>query len=292
MKFTVAICTWNRAELLRQTLKSFCELRPGRDDWELVVVNNKCTDDTELVCHAFASQLPLRMIRENQQGHSVSRNRAILDAKGQYVVWTDDDVLVDPGLLGAYESAISAYPNAAFFGGKIIPKFEIKPARWITENREICSGVFAERDLGNSRFECTKQKLPFGANLVIRRDIQQKFLFRSEFGREANTVRGFDEIDVLQRLLDDGQRGYWIPEAHVEHFIPASRMTLDYFARYFHGQGETWITRGVTIPDRKQLQYQIRKQNWNYRLSSWRSSKIWFPKFVVLHNLRGQFDKL
>ena len=47
MRITVAICTWNRCELLRQTLEQMTKLViPPRVVWELLVVNNNCTDDT------------------------------------------------------------------------------------------------------------------------------------------------------------------------------------------------------------------------------------------------------
>jgi hypothetical protein len=105
-------------------------------------------------------------------------------------------------------------------------------------------------------------------------------------------VRGFDEIDVLRRLLDDGQRGYWIPEARVEHLIPASRMTLEYFARYFHGQGQTWTTRGIGTADARQLRERLRRQWWKYWISRLGGPSRWFPEFALLNNLRGQLDRL
>src|SRR5215467_3645713 len=48
MDVTVAICTWNRAELLRQTLEQFTNITsPSGQTWELLVANNNCTDATD-----------------------------------------------------------------------------------------------------------------------------------------------------------------------------------------------------------------------------------------------------
>ena len=53
LSITVAICTWNRARLLDQTLTQMHNLRiPSCVEWELLVVNNSCSDDTDEVIGA------------------------------------------------------------------------------------------------------------------------------------------------------------------------------------------------------------------------------------------------
>src|SRR5437773_636743 len=95
MFLTIAICTFNRAESLRRTLRSLAALRvPDYVDWEIVVVNNNCTDHTEDVIAAFSDRLPIRRELELQSGLSWARNRAVHTAQGNYIVWIDDDVVV------------------------------------------------------------------------------------------------------------------------------------------------------------------------------------------------------
>jgi len=61
---TVAICTWNRAENLRRTLEELTRIvLPGLYDWELLVVNNCCTDHTDDVVGSFRSRLPIRLLQ-------------------------------------------------------------------------------------------------------------------------------------------------------------------------------------------------------------------------------------
>ena len=68
MRFiTVAICTWNRAQLLDQTLTEMRKLRiPPGIEWELLVVNNNCTDDTDGVLDRHEGRLPIRRLFETQ----------------------------------------------------------------------------------------------------------------------------------------------------------------------------------------------------------------------------------
>ena len=50
MDATIAICTWNRSDLLDKTLARMRELEiPPGTTWEIVVVNNRCTDNTDEV---------------------------------------------------------------------------------------------------------------------------------------------------------------------------------------------------------------------------------------------------
>ena len=93
MKLTVAICTWNRAGLLESTLAEMTKIRPPRSDWEVLVIDNNCVDRTKEVVTSFLQKLPIKYLFEKQQGLSHARNCAVACASGDYVIWTDDDVL-------------------------------------------------------------------------------------------------------------------------------------------------------------------------------------------------------
>ena len=102
MKVTVGICTWNRAKLLDLSLGRMISMRvPDGVTWELLVVNNNSTDDTEKVLASYEDRLPLRTFFEAAPGKSNALNRAVGEAQGDLIIWTDDDVLVDSGWLAA-----------------------------------------------------------------------------------------------------------------------------------------------------------------------------------------------
>src|SRR5689334_14945335 len=133
MLITVGICTFNRAEKLRRTLDSLVAMRVPSDlAWEIVIVNNNSTDYTDDVISEYVRRLPVRCELEPRHGKSNALNRAIDVAKGDYIVWIDDDVLVDAGWLTAYVEAFRRWPDAAIFGGRIIPRYEAPIAKWVT----------------------------------------------------------------------------------------------------------------------------------------------------------------
>jgi glycosyltransferase involved in cell wall biosynthesis len=244
MHATIAICTWNRSDLLAKTLDQMQQLQvPAGLQWEIVVVNNRCTDNTDEILDGYTERLPVRRVFEEKQGQSHARNAAAIAARGELILWTDDDVLVDPHWLAELVAAARSQPALSFFGGPIEPWFEIDPPQWLLDNWQALNGAYAFRDLGDQPFEFDLQRLPYGANYAVRTSVQREFPYNPRLGRVATgEIRG-EETDVLHKLLAAGHRGAWVPTAKVEHFIPRERLTLDYIRRFFHGIGQTEFIR-------------------------------------------------
>ncbi len=184
MFVTIAICTWNRAALLDRCLHSLTELSiPDGIDWEVIVVNNNSTDHTETILSRYANRLPLVGIMEARQGKSFALNAAIQSARGDLILWTDDDVLVDQNWLREYVVTAREMPHATFFGGPIRPVFEAEPPAWINETWEYISGAFAELELGDQSLQFDERTHAFGANLAIRTDVQREYQYDVRLGR-------------------------------------------------------------------------------------------------------------
>jgi glucosyl-dolichyl phosphate glucuronosyltransferase len=122
---------------------------PSSVKWELLVVNNNCSDSTDEVISHFSSRLPIKRLFEARPGKSNALNRAVQDAKGKYLVCTDDDVLVDSRWLIEYKSAFEAWPDAVLFGGPVEPWFQKTPPPWLLQVLPKVSSVYALRDCGS-----------------------------------------------------------------------------------------------------------------------------------------------
>lgn len=239
MKITVAICTWNRCELLWQTLEQLTRLAvPPNVEWDLLVINNNSTDATDEVLASFESRLPLRRVFEPQAGLSNARNRAVREAAGDYILWTDDDVLVDEQWLTEYHRAFQSWPEAAVFGGVIEPWFDGTPPDWLPRIFKQVASAYAARDLGEEPFALTSRLIPYGANYAIRTREQSRYLYDTNLGLRPDSKMGGEETTLIRAMLADGLTGRWVPTARVRHYIPAARQTLGYLRRYFYGYGE------------------------------------------------------
>ncbi len=240
MLFTVAICTWNRERLLAQTLARLSEVARPTGGWEVLVVNNNCTDATSDVVRSFTGSLPIREIVEMRQGLSNARNAAVAAARGEYIVWTDDDVLVEPGWLTAYEDAVRRRPLAVVFGGPIRPWFESRPPRWLERSWDLVEIAFAARDLGSEEIPLDGVRVvPFGANFAVRRPEQLAHLFDPALGRSGRGGSLGEETAVIRAVLSEGGSGWWIPGAAVRHWVPKERQTKRYLRAYNRLVGRT-----------------------------------------------------
>lgn len=238
MHLTVAVCTHNRAALVGQLLGTMRQLRvPHGCTWELLVVANACTDDTARVVRECARELPLIMLEEPIPGVSHARNRAVGAASGSYILWTDDDALVDRDWLSAYVEAFRAHPEAAFFGGPIEPVLEPGTPRWLSAILPEIEDVFAARKLGDTEFKFRAPILPWGVNFAVMTSRQKEHAFDTRLGHRGKHVIVGEETNMLCAMLAAGDTGWWVPGARVQHFIPLHRQRLSHLGAYWHAQG-------------------------------------------------------
>ena len=229
-QFTVAICTWNRAQLLRQTLTSFTALRvPPGVTWELLVCDNHSPDGTRAVVESFAGRLPVRYVCEERLGLAFARNAAIGEARGRWLLWTDDDVQVDADWLAGFAEGIARYPQAVFFGGGIEPWIGApltRTARFVLENYGI---VLTVQPIEADAPVRLGAKLPAGANMAIRRDVQLREAFDTTLG-VAGTWRGASEdVEMVMRLQRAGGEGWMLARPMVRHYLHPRRLPWLYF---------------------------------------------------------------
>ena len=226
---TVAICTWNRAALLDRTLTRLLELRvPAGLTWEVVVVDNNSADGTAAVLARHAGRLPLVPLTESKQGHSHARNRAVAAARGALILWTDDDVLVDPEWLARMTAAAAAHPAAQFFGGPIRPWFESPPPAWLKDNLDVFGFCFALIDHGPEAHVLAPGEYAYGANVGFRKAVMDRYPFDPALGRVGSKLSSGDDTRVQDQVVAAGGHGVWVGDAAVEHFLPAARMTVAY----------------------------------------------------------------
>jgi glycosyltransferase involved in cell wall biosynthesis len=241
---TVIICTRDRAARLSNVLSSFENLVvPEGLSWEICVVDNGSSDNTADVVARFASRLPVRCVREESAGLSNARNRGVAEAKGRYICWTDDDVELDERWLAAYAEAFERHPEAAVFGGRILPKLEPPTPGWFAAYaaRWPLTTMLAARDLGDEVTPLTFEggRVPWGANYAIRSEEQRRAVYDPNLGVSPNQRRLGEEAEVVFQIMSAGGRGWWVPEAKVRHIIPPGRQSRAYLREYFTASGET-----------------------------------------------------
>jgi glucosyl-dolichyl phosphate glucuronosyltransferase len=277
LKVTVAICTYNRASLLDQTLTQMRRLRiPEGVDWELLVINNRCTDDTDAVLERFDGLLPLTRLYEPQPGQSNARNHGLDHATGDWVLWTDDDVLVDPDWVTGFVATVRRHPEAAAVGGPIEPWFVQEPDPILAEAFALLRNGFCGTNLGDEERMLRGDELLMGANMAFRLAFVHSQRFDPALGRVQAFQGGGDDFEYLLEVRRRGGTAVWSPAMRVKHYVDPARMTLGYLRRFYFDTGVCQVrkqgvpagTRFLGMPRwlvRKYLESLVR--SWYYRVT-------------------------
>ncbi len=105
---SVIIATYNRATLLHRQLRSLQKQDLDASDFEIIVVDDGSTDYTdEVVRHMQKTMNNLSVIKQDNQGPAVARNKGASVAKGSILAFTDDDCLVDANWLSIIKKKFS-----------------------------------------------------------------------------------------------------------------------------------------------------------------------------------------
>jgi glycosyltransferase involved in cell wall biosynthesis len=223
-KASVIVCTRNRARLLEGCLLSLLADRPSVD-WEVIVVDNASTDETASIvtrCRAPEAGIPFDYLVEEQLGLSHARNRGVAAAAGDYLLFTDDDVFVQPGWVDALCAGFSD-PAVAAVGGRVLPKWPSRPPRWLAGRH---TGLLALTDYGDAPRDLIGDEFPIGANMAIRASVLDGSVtpFDPRLGHHGSKYFAFEELDLFLELREAGRLVYR-PDAVVLHRILPHRMT-------------------------------------------------------------------
>src|ERR1044072_1911837 len=113
---SIVIPTHNRSDALAQTLKELAKQQFDRT-WEVVVCAHRCTDNTDEVVAQQEFPVPLRVVhREDTPGVAAARNAGARGAYGEYLLFLDDDILVESELLRRHTEALLAHPGCWIMG--------------------------------------------------------------------------------------------------------------------------------------------------------------------------------
>jgi glycosyltransferase involved in cell wall biosynthesis/GT2 family glycosyltransferase len=240
IKVSVVICTYNRAELLTESIKSIAAQDYPASAFEIIVVDNNSTDGTSEITESLAasSTVSIRYVFEERQGLSFARNTGIHTAHGEIVAFIDDDIDADRGWLAAIVGAFTD-PSIACAGGPIRPIWAGARPEWLTKDLESYLTI-SEFDSARKAGEFIWPETPWGANISFRKSAFATVgLFPANLGRNGSCLLSGEEVNLCKRIFDAGQRIAFAPEAVIHHKIAPERTTQHWFFHRTYWQGRS-----------------------------------------------------
>ncbi|MBE9076936.1 glycosyltransferase family 2 protein [Romeria aff. gracilis LEGE 07310] len=216
---TVCVCTRNRTENLQICLDTLVQL--DYPNLELLVVDNAPSDDsTEKLVSSYSN---VRYIQELRPGLSWARNRALKEARGEFLAYTDDDVLVDKNWVTALVKTFQQYSEAVAVTGLVAP-YELEYKSQILFERH---GGFGKGFEPKVFSKGKNQVVPWyllgtgqcgtGANMAFNRHaLSSMGGFNSALGAGTPT-RGCEDLEIFFQVLKSGHSLVYEPAALVWH---------------------------------------------------------------------------
>lgn len=252
---SVIICTYNREKYIYNVLKSIAINDYPRENYEIVLVDNNCTDNTRSECKRFVQEFPdvaFRYFVETSQGLSHARNRGIKESTGELLVYVDDDALVNKAYLQTYASFFEQHPEIDAAGGPIIPQYETEEPLWMSP--VIKALLTGYKYLGDKAKEFPKNDFPGGGNAAYRSYVFDKVgLFNVELGRKGDSLVGAEEKDIFDKMTTQGMRFYYLPTAILYHIIPEKKLSKEHFDQLTFSIGKSERIRTLNISKTKYL---------------------------------------
>jgi glucosyl-dolichyl phosphate glucuronosyltransferase len=232
--FSVCLYTHNRAALLAQALDSLCNQTLPADQFEIIVVDNRSTDNTRQVVEGFCVRLPgLSYHYEERLGSASARNRAWREAKGVYIGFIDDDGKAPPDWLSV-AAGVVCQQGPDLFGGPIYPIYDAPKPGWYKDEY----GTFTV--LGESRYLTSADEYLSGSNLFARRSLLDEVGgFEPAFGMKGRSI-GYGEETVLIRRVRQRfplSKLYYAADLVNYHLVRQEKMSFGWQLRHRFAQG-------------------------------------------------------
>jgi GT2 family glycosyltransferase len=243
---TAAICTHERPEQLRRTLAAVQSLRPAPLE-TLVIDNAPSTAATRGVVDGFPG---VRYVLEPTRGLNVARNRALQEARGDIVAFTDDDAVPEPewlaGLLRNFQTA-----RTACVTGLTLPASLDTPAQELFEQHCTFSRGFKRRLFdGQVDNPLAVGPVGAGANMAVHRDVLLQLGGFDERLDGGQPTKSGGDHEMFTRILRAGLRIVYEPAALSWH---SHRRTMEEVREtvYGYGVGVYAMWTGLLIEQRE-----------------------------------------
>jgi glycosyltransferase involved in cell wall biosynthesis len=198
---SVIICTYNRAQLLKRTLNSLINQTISYKKFEVIVIDDGSTDNTSDICNMMSKVLPnMRYVSvETNIGLGSARNLGIRSARGDYLLFVDDDCIANEDWAERLSSVFDREPIVA--GSILSPTINYI---------KLCHNLahfylFMPGRKGDSR------EFIAGANMGMKRTVLEEINGFEEGRRTA------EDMEFILRARQKGYRIYFASDAIVTH---------------------------------------------------------------------------
>ncbi|MBI9062162.1 MAG: glycosyltransferase family 2 protein [Marinilabiliaceae bacterium] len=229
---TIIVCTYNRADILKECLEALFSQTAPQSQYEVLVVDNNSADHTKQIVETFqAKHQNLRYYFEGEQGLSHARNAGYLNTKAKWVGYMDDDGLAHYDYI---EKALAVIHNYNFdcFGGRYYAWFKYSKPRWM-------DAKFGQSEVKTFKTQILKDTYNDGGIIFIKTEVLKSIDgFHNLLGMNGYTIAYGEETLMQKRLRENNYTIGYSPQIKMNHLVAKHKLKLNWHLKssYAHGR--------------------------------------------------------
>jgi len=224
LTLTIAICTYNREELLTHCLDSLIPQLTA--DAELLVIDN----GTKKVKTLIESYPEARYVSEDNTGLSFARNKAIAEAQGKWVMYIDDDAKSHKNLVA--KALQHCKSNHLVFGGVYYPWYHYGQPKWHKVQYGSNSHNFEQAGI------LPKNEYLSGGIMCIHKDIfEQVGPFNTALGMTGTSIGYGEESELQDRMIKSNIARVYDDQLIIYHVVAAYKLNVQWFMNASKSRG-------------------------------------------------------
>jgi glycosyltransferase involved in cell wall biosynthesis len=247
MQKTVSVitCSHNpREDYLKQVIEALKGQTLDTNKWEYLLIDN-ASDDPLAQRVDLSWQPNSRHIREEKLGLTHARLRGISEARGDVLVFVDDDNVLDADYLQQVVEVGNKHPMIGAWGGQRLPQFEQEPPAWTRRHWSHLALQEFQKDTWSNQ---TDGPMPNGAGLCVRKSVADFYASLHENGkrvfimdRNGSSLVSGGDVDLAMCACDVGLGVGLFASLKLQHLIPSERLREDYLLRLTEGIGYSGV---------------------------------------------------
>ncbi len=224
VKITAIVCTYNRAELVRECLQSLIDQTAAPEEYDILLVDNNSTDFTKNVAEDIGARFKnFQYLFEPAQGLSHARNAGWKNARADWVIYVDDDAKAAHNFIERAIWLIEAH-GFEVFGGVYLPWYRHGRPRWFKD--QYGSNKKKYTTLTPLKGEETLA----GGVMAVKKEVLEAYGgYVTDLGMTGNKVAYGEEVELQHRMRKDGLQTIYDPELIIHHLVAPYKLNVSWF---------------------------------------------------------------
>lgn len=234
-KLSVVLCTHKISDTLKACMESLCNQQANPDEFEIVFVNNNIRETAlkEYVQEIRQKypEISVNYITAPQKGLSFARNCGMWAAKGEIILYVDDDSIAKNNVVSETIKSFEERPSLGACGGQVLLTVP-ESAGELVNDKTI--GLWSNLKIEGKGFRYAKDygEFPYGANFAVRNECLRMIGgFRCNYGRVGNNFAGGEETLVCFMMDQIHMKVGLNADSIVEHRVAPDRFTAEHIEK-------------------------------------------------------------